>query len=177
MAGNAQTTMNMESDLVKDVSLVLLGWVLGLFTLPLSKDGEAREKCLNKLNELKRALEDLPKHMKNRTSEQQCYDHLKQAKTLFEDLNICQTGLLFRPPNLTHLLTESLALMRKMDPSNENRAFHITQTAVQITMLWNNNKHISQEFPLLEEIQQSISKHFLGRIVDSCRFCIKPKNK
>jgi hypothetical protein len=44
-------------------------------------------------------------------------------------------------------------------------------------MLWNNDKHISQDFPLLEEIQQSISKHFFGRAVDSCRSCIKPKNK
>lgn len=177
MAGNAQMALNTESDLIKDVSLVLFGWVLGLFTLPLSKDGEAREKCLNKLNELKRVLEDLAKHMRNRISEQQYYDHLKQAKSLFEDLNICQTGLLFRPRNLTPLLTESLAIMRKMDPSNENPAFHITQTAVRVTMLWNDDKHISQDFPLLEEIQQSISKHFFGRAVDSCRSCIKPKNK
>ena len=163
MTGNAQMTPDTKSSLIKDVSLILLGWVLGLFTLPFARDSEAKEKCLNKLNDLKRVLESLAKHMKNSRSEQQYYGHLIQAKTLFEDLNVNRTGLLFCPRDLTAMLAESLSIMRQLDPSHQNFAYHPNQTAVRIAMLWNGDQPISRDFGSIDEIQRLIGRTFPGR--------------
>ena len=105
---------NTGFDLIKDILLVLLGWILSSFTRRRSKDCEAKAKCLNKLNKLKRVLEELAQSKWGYLH----YDYLKEATILFEDLNVCQTGLLFRPRNLKALITESLAIMSEMNPKS-----------------------------------------------------------
>lgn len=149
---------------LKDMALVVLGWALGLFTLPIVKDGDAKEKCLNKLNELKRVLENLAKNIKSPArSEQRYYEYLMQAKILIEDLNIDRMALLFSPYELKDLISQSLTIFNTLDPGHQNPAFHVTQTAVRIAMIWNGSKPISRDFEPIEKIQQFIGRTFLGR--------------
>jgi hypothetical protein len=148
---------------LKEASLVVLGWILGLFTLPLSTDAVAKAKCLNKLNELRRVLERLAKR---NFPEQVYYDLIMEAKNLFEDINIDLVGLLFCPPNLKQLLADSLTLVRKMDSRHENYEHRVPQTTVRVLMLWNGKRPITSYFESLEKIQQSISGSLLRRTID-----------
>ncbi len=143
---------------------VILGWVLGLFTLPISKDTEAREKCLNKLYDLKRLLEKLSKNMHSPTrSEQRYYEYLTEAKLLIENLDVTSMGLIFSSRELKNLISQSLPIFRNLDPDHQNPAFHVPQTAVRIMMVWNGSKPISRDFEPIEEIQRFIGRTFLGR--------------
>jgi len=156
--------MIMTESWLKDVTLVVLGWALGLFTLPIIKDGDAKENCLNKLNELKRVLENLSKNMNSPArSEQRYHEYLMQAKVLIEDLNIDHMALLFSSHDLKGLISQSLTIFSKLDPDHQNPAFHVTQTAVGIAMIWNGSKPVSRDFEAIEKIQHFIGRTFLSR--------------
>jgi len=73
----------------KDTALIVVGWILGLFTLPIAKDIEVKEKCLNSLYEIKRLLEKLSRHMRSPTrSENGYYALLMEIKPVIERLDV-----------------------------------------------------------------------------------------
>ncbi len=163
MAGSAQMTESSEQSF-SWLYGVILGWVLGLFTLPLAKDAEAKEKCLNKLYDLKRSLEKLSKNMRSPTrSEQRYYEYLMEAKLLIESLDVNRMGMAFSSYDLKDLITQSSLVFRKLDPDHQNPAFHVPQTAVRLIMIWNGSQPISRDFEPIEKIQRFIGRTLPGR--------------
>jgi hypothetical protein len=106
---------------VKDVIMVCVGWILGLFTLPLAKDAEAREKCLHSLYELKRLLRGLSKYsgFPSKT-DNGYYERLSNIRFVIEKLDVERTGLAFPCYKLNNLIANSLDIFNKLDPDHDN---------------------------------------------------------
>lgn len=152
---------------LKDVTLVILGWTLGLFTLPLTTDASSKEKTLNSLYELKRMLERLSTHMRSSArSENRYYELLVEIKPLIERLDVERMGLMFPSYILNDLITQSLQLFRQFDPYHENCAFHTTQTSVNLMMIWGEVHTHSPNFKKIAKIQGFIGKSFPNRFIE-----------
>lgn len=135
MTGNVQMT-DSGSQSFSWLYGVILGWALGLFTLPIAKDSDSKGKCLNRLYELKRLLEKLSKNMRSPTrSEARYYEYLMETKLLLENLDIQSSELIFKPYDLNKLLSQSFVIFQQFDPEHENPAYHTTQTAVRVMMI------------------------------------------
>jgi hypothetical protein len=151
----------------KDVIMIAVGWTLGLFTLPISKDMEVKEKCLNSLYELKRLLEKLSKQMRSPSRTEQGYTALlMEIKPVIEKLDVEKSGLLFPSYLLDDLIVKSLVLFRKFDPEHENCAYHPTQTSVMLVMAWGGSDIQNSHFDRIEKIQKFIRKPFPVRLVE-----------
>jgi len=151
----------------KDVILIAVGWVLGLFTLPISKDMEVKERCLHSLYELKRLLEKLSKQMRSPSRTEQGYTALlMEIKPVIEKLDVEKSGLLFPSHLLDDLITKSLILFRKFDPEHENCAYHPTQTSVMLVMAWGGTDTHNPDFDKIGKIQKFIRKPFPTRLIE-----------
>ena len=151
----------------KDVIMIAVGWTLGLFTLPISKDMEVKEKCLNSLYELKRLLEKFSKQMRSPSRTEQGYTaFLMEIKPVIEKLDVEKSGLLFSSHLLDDLIAKSLVLFRKFDPEHENCAYHPTQTSVMFVMTWGGTDAQNPHFDRIEKIQKFIRKPFPIRSVE-----------
>ena len=152
--------------MINDIAMVVTGWVLGLFTLPITKDSEVKEKCLTSLTEIKRLLEELSKSMCSPTrSEERYYELLIKIKPVMERLNIEKTGLLFPSYSLNDLLQHALNIYKKLNPEHEHPALYITFSAVRLMTSWAKDTH-EPNFDELEKIQKFISKTFLKRSLE-----------
>jgi hypothetical protein len=152
---------------LKDVTLVLLGWTLGLFTLPLATDANSKEKTLYTLYEFKRILERLSNHMRSPArSENRYYELLMEIKPLLERLDVERMGLIFPSYMLNDLITQSLTIFRQFDPYHENCAFHTTQTSVNLMMIWGGVHTHSPDFRIIAKIQGFIGKSFPNRFIE-----------
>lgn len=151
----------------KDVLMIAVGWTLGLFTLPISKNMEVKEKCLNSLYELKRLLEKLSKQMRSPSRTEQGYTVLlMEIKPVIEKLDVEKSGLLFPSYLLDDLIAKSLVLFRKFDPEHENCAYHPTQTSVMLVMTWGGSDIQNSHFDRIEKIQKFIRKPFPVRLAE-----------
>jgi hypothetical protein len=151
----------------KDVILITVGWILGLFTLPISKDMEVKERCLNSLYELKRLLEKLSKQMRSPSRTEQGYTALlMEIKPVIEKLDVEKSELLFSSHLLDDLIAKSLVFFRKFDPEHENCVYHPTQTSVMVVMTWGGIDPQNSHFDRIEKIQKFIRKPFPVRLVE-----------
>ena len=148
----------------QDAAMVLLGWVLGIGTLPIAKDSDAKEKCLYRLYEIKRLCEDLSEHMHSPARSVNGYNKLlAEIRPNIEKLNIEKTGLVFPCYMLNDLIVESLVIFRAFDPHHENLAFDSTSTAVNLMMLWGGDFTHRPDFKKVEDIQNFICGSILTR--------------
>jgi hypothetical protein len=153
-------------DWLKDAFLVCIGWLLGLFTLPIAKDVETREKCLNSLYELKRLLEGLSKYTGYQSrNENGFYERLMQIKAVLERLDVEKTGLAFPCYMLNDLLAESFSIFKNLDPEHENLAFHIPQTVVALIHAWDDKNVYHPNFDNIGLIQKVISQSLPRRCI------------
>ncbi len=151
----------------KDVIMIVVGWTLGLFTLPISKDMEVKEKCLNSLYELKRLLEKLSKQMRSPSRTEQRYTALlMEINPVIERLDVEKSGLLLSSYLLNDLIAKSLILFRKFDPEHENPAYHPTQTSVMLIMTWGGTDTHNPDFDKIGKIQKFIRKPFPTRLIE-----------
>lgn len=148
---------------VKDIAMVGIGWLLGLFTLPIAKDLESKEKCLQSLYELKRLLWELSKYTNFPSrSDNGYYEKLIKIKSIIEKIDVEKTALAFPCYQLNDLIEKSLDIFKQLDPEHENSAFHISQSVVALIHAWDNDIY-RPTFEKISKIQKYISQPFLGR--------------
>lgn len=148
---------------VKDIILICVDWILGLFTLPIAKDAEAREKCLHSLYELKRLLRELSKYSSYPSkTDNGYYERLIKIRFVIETLDVKKTGLAFPCHKLNNLIAKSLGIFNKLDPDHSNPAFHPKNSVVALIHTWDDDLY-HPTFEKISEIQKSISKSLFGR--------------
>jgi hypothetical protein len=152
-------------DFLQKITLVVLGWILGLFTLPLSRDFEVKDECLIILNNMRAGLEKLSNHMHRSRSENHYCEILNEIKPVIESLNVKKSGLMFPSYLLNDLVSDSLAIIRNFDPESENRLYSPTNTATRLIMVWGDINTHPVKLDKIEEIQKFISSSFPSRFM------------
>jgi hypothetical protein len=112
-----------------------LGWILGLFTLPISK----QMRSLSRTEQRYAAL-------------------LMEINPVIERLDVEKSGLLLSSHLLNDLIAKSLILFRKFDPEHENSAYYPTQTSVMLIMIWGGTDTHNPDFDKIGKIQNYFKK-------------------
>ena len=141
-----------------DLENALLTFALSIVLLviqqQMSKNREAREKCLDSLGELEDVLEKLNDHMRSTGRIDRSLEFLKEIKGIIRQIVNGKTGLVFSSAHLDLGLIKSRTLLRQLNPSHTNLAYHPIQIASQMIMLWgiSDQPHASYTAPVPDEV-------------------------
>lgn len=109
---------------------------MNLITRLLSKDAAAADKCRDIIRELGNGFETLVKHFKNiHRYPDADFPKLLELRSLIQELNQQQRGLLFKPHCLYKAITASLKLFDRIDILSPENTLNIMLVA-KLTVVW-----------------------------------------